>query len=301
MQHLFIVNPTAGKGKSSLIIENINKHCSIFFDAAKISDKWEIQLTEYPGHATELAKAATEKYSELRVYSVGGDGTLNEIINGLVGSNAKLGIIPSGSGNDTLRSMTSMMDITKILDHVMTAESKSVDLGFINNRYFINISSMGLDGEVVRLTRKFKKMPFVSGPFAYILGTLSALVFRRTYKIKIELDGHDLGVRHLLLAAFANGRYYGGGMQPVPTASMNDGLLDLCTVDVMSRLRILHFLPLFQKGKHTDLKEVKISPFQHLHAESSLPIPVNIDGELSEETSLDITVCKSCLSVIIAD
>lgn len=290
---MFIVNPAAGKGRAKEMAQHIRERFE------HTSEHWHLEMTERPGHATHMAHSAANMYPELRVYAVGGDGTVNEVVNGLVGTTAALGIIPCGSGNDTLRSVTDITDPYILLEAMLNATPQKFDVGCVNKRYFINIASVGLDAEVVRLTRRYKKIPLVPGPTAYLLGVLTALVRLKTWSVKIGLDHQKMKRYNLLLAAFANGRFYGGGMQPVPSASMQDGQLHLCTVDRMTRFDILKFLPRFRKGKHTQMKQVHITPFRDLVLKSESALPVNIDGELFHEKEVHITVVPDALQLLV--
>lgn len=284
MEHLFIVNPAAGKGHAIAMA----KHIKTRFENTSLN--WRIVKTWEPGHATILAREAAANQPDIHIYSVGGDGTVNEIVNGLAGTEASLGILPCGSGNDAIRTLTNVHDPILLLEGLIDARTVLTDLGRLNDRWFLNIASVGFDAEVVDRTRNYKKLPLVPGSLAYILGVLSALIQRNLHEVTFSLDNGEPETTSLLLAAFANGRFYGGGMQPVPHASMTDGLLDCCRVSPLSRLRILGFFPLFMKGKHTHLKEVVLTPFHHLHLESKTLLPVNIDGELSFAQTVDVSV-----------
>ena len=284
MEHLFIVNPAAGKGHAIAMAEHIRRR----FENTLLS--WRIVETREPGHATLLAREAAAAQPGVNIYSVGGDGTVNEIVNGLAGTDVPLGILPCGSGNDTLRTLTDIQDPLLLLEGILDAPALRTDLGRLNDRWFLNIASVGFDAEVVDRTRKYKKIPLVPGSLAYILGVLTALVQRNLHEVTLSLDGGEPVTASLLLAAFANGRFYGGGMQPVPFASMTDGLLDCCRVSPLSRIRILGFFPLFIKGEHTHLKEVTLTPFHKLHLECATVLPVNIDGELTSARIVDVSV-----------
>ncbi len=289
MEHLFIVNPVAGKGHALKMAGHIRQR----FEHTSL--QWRIVETWGPGHATILAREAIANQPELHVYSVGGDGTLNEIVNGMAYSSASLGILPCGTGNDAIRSITDVHDPLLLLESLVDARTEKMDLGQLNDRYFLNIASVGFDAEVVDRTRHFKKLPLVPGSLAYLMGVLQALIQRNLHQVTFSLDGGDPVTTTLLIAAFANGRFYGGGMQPVPNASMTDGYLDLCRISPLSRLRILHFFPLFMKGAHTKLEEVTLTPFRTMHLESEVSLPVNMDGELSDAKCIDVTVMPNAL------
>ncbi len=262
---------------------------------------WRIVETWHEGHATILAREAVAAQPDIHIYSVGGDGTLNEIVNGIAGTKAVLGIIPCGSGNDAIRSLTTVHDPVLLLEGLIDARIEAVDLGKINDRWFLNIASVGFDGEVVRRTQRFKKLPLVSGSAAYVWGILSALIQNQSYPIRLSVDGGEPVETELLLAAFANGRFYGGGMQPAPAADMTDGLLNTCLVTPLTRRKILSFFPLFKKGNHGKLKEVSFSTFRHLHLELIQKdggpdvLPMNFDGEMTTATTIDVSIVPKAL------
>jgi conserved protein of unknown function cotranscribed with Bmr (bmrU) len=291
--HVFIVNPVAGKGKSASMVSSIKERFGHF------SEPYRIEMTEYPGHATDIAKRLSAEGTPMRVYSVGGDGTLNEIINGIAGNHMELGIIPCGSGNDAIRSIYSVTDPNVLLEKLPAASSTLLDMGRINGRYFINIASIGFDAEVVTFSRKFKRMPIVSGPMAYVLGVLAAVIGLKKHRVRIRIDDGPERSNELLLCAFANGRYYGGGMKPTPHADMTDGLLDICEVANPGRLRLLKFFPAFMKGEHLGLKEVMMHRCRKIEIVGSRSFPINIDGEVIKDTRVTVEIVPGSLRVLV--
>jgi len=267
--HVFIVNPVAGKGRAMALVDSINDRFRNF------SEPCRIEITKYPGHATEIAKRVSDEGAPMRIYSVGGDGTLNEVINGITGQHIELGIIPCGSGNDAIRSIYSITDPHVLLKILPVASSTLLDLGKINGRYFINIASVGFDAEVVTLSRKFKRIPLVSGSMAYVLGVLTAVIGLKKRNVRIIIDDGAERTRELLLCAFANGKFYGGGMKVTPRADMTDGILDICEVENPGRIRLLKFFPAFMKGEHTSLKEVTMHRCKKVEIIGSKPLPIN--------------------------
>jgi diacylglycerol kinase (ATP) len=293
LHHLFIVNPVAGKGKALRFVSEIESR----FDGS--GHTYEIAVTKAPGHAKELAEEAASRYDGIRIYSVGGDGTLNEVVNGLAGSRAELGIIPCGSGNDAARSLYTVMDPENLIDVLPDSHSIPVDLGRLNDKYYINIASTGFDADVALNSNHFKSFPFVSGPASYVLGVLAALIKCKKYKLRIILDDKEPVEKELLLAIFANGSYYGGGMKAAPSAKIDDGMLDFYLVDSCSRLKILKFFPKFQKGQHETMKEVSHFRGKRAVIESSVPFPVNIDGEVSLETRVTVEILHRSINIIV--
>jgi len=273
MKHIFIVNPAAGKGKTTEQIPEIKRICE------SNGLEYEIVETEYPGHATEIAASYNEA-EPLRIYSVGGDGTLNEVLNGMAGSKNSLAAIPCGSGNDFIRSIVGPDIPENITEATINGTEQTIDYMKVNDSYCINISSLGFDAEVVYQTRHFKKLPLVSGEFAYVLGILAAVIACKNHHMEIKVDGEAMSSGKTLLVAVGNGRFYGGGMLALPSAKCDDGLLEVCHVEKASRMRILTFFPRFMKGLHGALKEVHFYAGKKVEIIADKPIPMNIDGEL---------------------
>lgn len=274
MKHLFVINPVAGKGKALQCIPQIHE----IFKHKK--EQYVIETTQYPGHATEIVHRYVSQQPCV-VYSVGGDGTLNEVLNGMAESDSVLAVVPGGSGNDFLRSLDDGGGADNLLLRTIDGRRVNCDLARVNGRYFINIASLGFDGEVVFNTLRFKNLPGVSGRMAYIMGILYSLFKKSVSNMRITIDG-NVNEGRMLLTAIANGRYYGGGMIPVPEADLRDGFLDVCRVREMSRLKILSLLPKFMKGQHGTLQEVSFSRGRHIRIECDREVVLNIDGEVEK-------------------
>jgi YegS/Rv2252/BmrU family lipid kinase len=291
MKHLFIINPTAGKGKSLKLIPEIEKA----FKSRK--EQYIMEITERPGHATEIARryVSTDDY---RVYSVGGDGTLNEVLNGMAGSSSSLAVIPAGSGNDFIKSITTYDDIKKLLNQTIDGHEKNIDLGKVNDKYFINIASLGFDAEVVKNTNRVKKLPLISGSVAYVLGILITLYRNKKENLKISIDGNTFE-QPSLLTAVANGKYYGGGMLAAPAADLNDGKFDIFVVKHLSRLKILELFPKFIKGEHTNLPYVSFFRGSKVEISCDGNISINIDGELGTVRRAVFEIIPNAVKIIV--
>lgn len=290
MEHVFIINPAAGKGKSIELIPFIEE---CFKDKA---EEYAIRVTEYPGHATEIAK----EYSGIgkcRIYSIGGDGTVNEVVNGIAGTEASLGVIPTGSGNDFLRSFQSEFNIKDMIVSTINGEERSIDLARVNDKYFINISSIGFDADVVFNADKFKKVPGITGSMAYLISIIYTVFKKKICNIRINIDGKKMDVK-LLLAAVANGRYYGGGILPAPDAKLDDGLFDICLVAEMRRIQILSMFPKYIKGLHAHLKQVSFYKGKKVNIESEDHLCLNIDGEIVSACSINFEILENAIKVI---
>ncbi|MBP7175255.1 MAG: diacylglycerol kinase family lipid kinase [Thermoclostridium sp.] len=280
--HLFILNPVAGKGHTLKILPEIEALMG------KHALPYRVEITEAPGHATIIAREYIKENRKLRIYAVGGDGTLNEVLQGVVGSDACLGIIPAGTGNDFIKSFCAIRDPVKLLPFLVHADPVPVDICKMNDRYFLNIASAGFDADVVASTQRLKRLPLMKGKIAYIGGILLSLIRKKNIQATFMLDDETIVMKSLLLAAFANGRFYGGGMSPVPDARPDDGFLDVCLIEGMNRLKILMFFPRLIKGTHTKMREVTLRRCRSLTMESPQPVHVNADGELSQSTKVQI-------------
>jgi diacylglycerol kinase (ATP) len=295
LHHVFIVNPVAGKGRALHMVDAIKARFNRF------SQTYEILTTKAPQHAKELAlqaiAQAKEKKESLRVYPVGGDGTLNEIINAAIGTDVELGIIPCGTGNDSSRTLYPVTDPYKLLSVLPISSSFDFDIGKANDRYFLNIASVGFDADVVMQSRRYKSL--MSGSMAYLIGALSALLKQKKYRFRITIDDKPSIEKDFLLCISANGSYYGGGFKAAPDADMNDGLLDYYLVDHLSIPKILRFMPMFRKGNHTTLDAVKFIRGKKALIESDEPFPVNIDGEISSAKSISFELSSKSIKIIV--
>jgi YegS/Rv2252/BmrU family lipid kinase len=274
MKHLFILNPVAGKGKTLRLLPEIKD----YFKGR--NEEYIIETTRYPGHATEIAAAYSAK-DTYRIYSVGGDGTLNEVLNGMAGSSSSLADIPSGSGNDFVKSILGSLVLKDVIKQTVEAEEQLVDFARVNNKYFINIASIGFDAQVVHKTGNYKKIPLITGKMAYMLGVFTTILKCSNQLLEITIDDVFVKQTKTVLIAVGNGRYYGGGMLPVPNAKIDDGQFDLCQVDAMSRLNILRLFPKYIKGLHGSIKQVHFYKGRKVCIRAAAPMIMNIDGEVA--------------------
>jgi YegS/Rv2252/BmrU family lipid kinase len=266
--------------------------------------EYKIEITKAPGHGAEIARLASEK-GLCRVYSVGGDGTVNEIVNGIAGSTSSLAVIPGGSGNDFVRSIgfrpgrrpLTLRDREDILKRTIDGTERTIDLASVNGRYFINIASVGFDAQVLKNTLKLKGKPGVSGSMAYVLGIFTTISDCKNYEFVLDIDGREIR-RTSLLTAVANGRYYGGGMQPAPEAVIDDGRLDICLVGRQTRLRILRLFPKYMKGRHGSIKGVEFFTGSRITITSDSSLPLNIDGEVLETNRAEFEIFPGAIRVV---
>ncbi|WBW95139.1 diacylglycerol/lipid kinase family protein [Oceanirhabdus sp. W0125-5] len=287
MRHIFILNPNSGKSKACEYIPIID---DVFKNR---KDDYEIIKTEYEGHAIEIAKNFS-KTDDVRLYAIGGDGTINEVINGVDTSNVPIGVIPAGSGNDFIKSAYNNLstDFKEIIESLVDGDTEYVSLGKINDTYFVNIFSIGFDTYVVKNARLIKKLPLIPGSIAYLLSIFITLLTYRKQNIKISIDGKQINTK-VFLTAFGLGKFYGGGMKVLPNAVINDDTLDICIVHSISKIAVLFLFPKLIKGEHLDKKMAKYITYKktsNFQITSDKPMLVNRDGELYTYNNIDCSI-----------
>lgn len=289
MSYLFIVNPVAGKGKSTKIIPIIKEVMDTY------NCTYDIKITEKVGDAKLFAKEAKYK-SFSTIVSVGGDGTLHEVVNGMVGGKQKLGVIPSGTGNDFIRALKIPFNTREALEVLVKQHSLSIDLGRLNGKYFVNFCSVGLDALIAQEANKIKK--YFSSTYSYVIGTVKALSKFKSIKIDLVIDG-ERHSEEIMLIAVCNGSYYGGGMKIAPEAQISDGKFDICIVRKMPKLKLLFLFPTIFKGEHIKYKEVKTYRGKHVEIFSKDNINVNADGEIINNRPIKFEAVNKKIDVII--
>ena len=277
---VFVVNPAAG---GSAAKECMKKLEPVLREAGIA---WQTLYTERAGHATELAAAAASREDCEAVISVGGDGTAYEVAAGLLGSGKPMGIIPSGTGNDFIKSLNYPKDPVAALRLILKRELKPVDLVSLNERCFLNVTGTGFDVTVLQQAEKYRGR--LKGLLPYLLGLLKALRVFRPVRIGLELDG-VYSEREALICAVANGRYIGGGIPICPAARPDDGLLDVVLVNSVPRWRTPFYVPGLLMGRvlrwrvteHVRCRSVRIT---------GRDMFVQIDGEITrmEEAAMRV-------------
>lgn len=302
MQHArLIVNPAAGAGRSGKRwpqIKTLLKDIGLHFD---------YDLTEAPGHATELARDAARNGHDM-IVSVGGDGTLNEVVNGLyqAGANGHMtvGIIGTGTGSDYIRTVGVPRSFRDACRSLLNPQRLTVDAGVVeyvrNNetlrRLFVNFAGLGFDSEVVRATgQRFKKL---GGKPAYLLGLLTTFLCYRNREMTLTLDGVSER-RKVCTVVVSNGRYGGGGMLVAPNADATDGLLDVMTVNDISKPDLLCSLPRIYRGTHLSHPKVSAGRAREIDISPTQPVPLQADGELLGEAPARFRILPAAVTLAV--
>lgn len=300
MHHYFIVNPIAGSIKADFVVSCLKE----ILEADFPNIEYTISITDYIWHASKLSALAASTYEDVRIYSLGGDGTLNEVANGIRESDNEKAVlvpVPLGSGNDFVRSLgyVTQKDVKKLLLSALNSLCVELDICMVNGRYFINISSVGFDAEVAVKANFYKENnKLIPKGLAYYVAVFTTFLKMKSYAVSITIDNDQVIERDVTLMAVANGKYYGGGIMPVPDASPSDGYIDVCILNRISRILVPFVFPLYIKGKHSKLKVAEFYRCKNVKIISKgQALNINIDGEFSTSNDVEFNICEGKILV----
>jgi len=277
MKHLFIINPVAG-GRKNKFDET---HSKIKEFAETLDEPYEIHITQKPMDACHKITEEAEAGDELRVYACGGDGTLNECANGAANRpNVAITHYPCGTGNDFLKTFgRENVEMFRDLKELSTGTVRALDLVDCNGRYGINICSVGIDARIGTEVHKYSKIPLIGGATGYVVSMVVNVI--KGVKQKFRVVAGDMVIdKEITLACVCNGKYYGGGFNPVPDAVPDDGVLDCLIVEPVSRLKVAEVVGKYAKGRFKEFPNI----FTHVRGDGmeisrDKEFVVNIDGE----------------------
>ena len=276
MKHLFLINPAAGKYDHT---EEFSASIRALCEARGLD--YEIKTSEKPGDITALTRAAAQTGEETRVYAGGGDGTLNGAVAGAAGAeHLAVTHFPCGSGNDFIKNFN-RPEAFAALERLMDADEAVLDLIQLGEGedYSLSICSMGIDARIGTEIQKYKRLPLVSGNGAYNLSTIVNLIKGIHRHYVVEINGETIDDRFTLICV-CNGRFYGGGYQPVPEAVPDDGKLDVLLVKKVSRLQVAGIIGKYKEGRYAEFPAL----FRHFSTDRIVihcdrEEVVNLDGE----------------------
>ena len=287
MTHLFIINPAAGsRDRTKKYSVAIHEACT-----ARNLD-YRIEVSSAPGECRRIAREAAQSGESYRIYACGGDGTLNEVVSGAAGyDNVSVSVFSGGSGNDFVK-LFSDPDAFFDLERLLDAEEASFDLIRCNDDYSLNICSVGLDARIGTDVANYKRIPLLSGFRAYAVSTVVNVIRGIAEHYVVEIDGETIDSDHTLICA-CNGRYYGGGFNPVPEADPTDGLLDVLLIKKVSRFKVAQVIGKFKNGKFRELPQlVRHFRTNRIKIRCDRPNAINLDGELRIAETVDIRIAK---------
>ena len=246
METIFIINPMAGQGKNENLIKSVN------------SIGAKSYITKAVGDTENYVREYCKNNSPARFIACGGDGTLNEVLNGSFGNEkVEIGVIPMGTGNDFCRNFKG--DFASIESQINGTSVKCDAIRYTTDgvsRYCANMLNIGFDCNVADMTSTMKKKPFISGSLAYFVSILAILIKKKGADLKIEIDGKVVHDGPLLLTSVANGKCCGGGILSNPYAEVSNGKININIIRNISRLKFLTLLPHYIKGTHLGLKNI---------------------------------------------
>ena len=292
MKAFYIVNPVSGGGKGLRVWRQVEG------SLRRRGLPCDHRFTDGRGAATEIALQARHSGFEL-VVGIGGDGTIHEVVNGLIDSAGRcpavLGVIPGGTGNDFSKILGCPADPDKALDTLLSGEVRAFDVGCVNGHYFINIAGVGFDAEVAGfLNQRPKRLP---AALTYVYGVLVMLFRYRPVEMTLTLDEETVSEKCLLVSV-CNGHSHGGGMKMVPHARPDDGVLDICVAGDLSRTETLLLLPKVFSGKHTSHPKVKLYKTSAISIRSNQSLVLQADGEVLGRTPVELSLVAGALQVM---
>ena len=291
MDYIFIINPAAGKNKAALnMIPSIQKACN------KAALHYQIHISESGEDITSYVKMmCQDKEKQYRFYAFGGDGTLNQVVNGCAGNeNAAVGVFPLGTGNDFIRNFDVDKDDFFDLEKQLFAPAVKTDTIKYNGKYCINICNMGFDANTAVDMPKFKKIPVIGKSMAYNLSIAYNVCKKLGRYMEIYTDDKLLYKGDTLMCAVSNGIACGGGFRVTPRAVTNDGLIDVNVALPPKRVKLPLFVTNFTKGTHYDDrrmdKYIRYAQCKKVTVKGAKPFALVNDGEAEylQEVSFEI-------------
>lgn len=316
MKYYFFINPVAGQGdRYKNLISEIEKAME------RRDSEYEIIVSETKGHLKAKSREVAESLggSEARFFAAGGDGTVNEVVNGAYGfDNIAVGVFPIGTGNDTVRNFPDagdFMDVEAQLD----GDVRKIDLirykGVVDGEpiteHCVNMINIGFDSNVVELALRLKEKPLIAGSMAYLLAVFGMFVKKKGISLVITERGKnvfsDYVVRdgYMLLCAVCNGSYCGGGIKSAPMAKLDDGVFELNIINDVTRLKFVRLFPSFRKGEHMsipnidDTIEVRECKDVSLESVDKFEFVICVDGEIKYTTGIRTTIEEKALNFIV--
>ena len=292
-----IWNPVAGSGAGRRAYERVR--AALTAGGIDFSEA----MSEHPGHAVELARAAAAA-GHGRVLALGGDGTVREVACGLIGSEVPLALIPCGTGNDMARALHIPTKADAALPIALGGQVRDMDAATANDMLYFNVAGFGFDVDVLDETEYFKTR-CRNGSIAYLRGLFAAIKHLKSRKTQItwtDENGAEQQIeRNVLLIAAGNGTHFGGGMNVTPKADPFDGLLDICVIHDVTKAALLRVLPLFLRGKHLGTRYVTYFRAREATAVCDPVSRIETDGDVMPGTPVTFRIQPGRIRVVASD
>lgn len=286
MRHLFIINPAAGRPESTARLETL---------LSRLSFPHEVAYTREAGDAQRLAATAARTGGPVRIYACGGDGTLNEVVNGAAGfDNAAVTCVPKGTGNDFLKLFgPRFRELFYDLEALAAGPQRAFDLMDCNGKLGLDVVCAGVDARIAADVHRYKDWRFLSGKGAYIVSLVENILFKGITR-PMEVRMGDLEWRgDTAIVCICNGRHYGGGFMPVADAMPDDGVLDMLMVPKVSLFTFVRLVGKYAKGLYKNYPQlIRDYHGQTISYSSSQTITTVVDGEVMRDTSFTVRLSE---------
>lgn len=289
--YFFVVNSVSGNGRGREVWSYVEKRLS------KLNVTYQAEFTQRAGHATSIVKSAMRQPGLKAIVAIGGDGTVNEVGSGLIGTNIPMGYIPAGTGNDFAIANRIPFDPYLALDRILEHKVQRIDTADLGDRKMIGFMGIGFDGKVAEMVNRSAQKKWL-GRLTYVLEGLKLLRSFEPDQFTLTIDGKSYEYDGAWLVAVTNIPNLGGGMKICPSASIDDGQLDICCVQNLTQGQLLRVIPTVYKGKHTNHPSIRLHRGREITIQSRSPLPIHVDGEVVLQPPLSIKVNPQSLSII---
>ncbi len=297
MKHVFIINPSSGKKEQKEdLLEELKSH------EGKLD--FEVYTTKGVKDATRYVDEYCNNYKDdVTFYACGGDGTINEIVSGMIGhDNAVLACYPCGSGNDFVKVYGGKEKFLK-LDNLLNGKETKIDVMKVNDMYAVNVTNFGFDATVCDVANKVRRKKIIGGKRSYTTGIIVAILKARRNKCKVVADDVVLSENKILLSTVANGKYVGGAYYCAPKSINDDGLLEVCVVKPISLFKFISIIGPYKKGQHLDnpkyQKFIKYCQAKKVVIDAPEGFKICLDGEIYTGTHFEIENMKQAIRFVV--
>ena len=273
--------------------------------------EFEAALTERPGHATELTRQALNAGYKT-IMSVGGDGTMNEVVNGffeggkLMYEDSRLVVFSRGTGCDFIKTLGIKKGIEELLLTLERNETRKIDVGRVDfidtvgktvTRYFMNVADIGLGAETANRVNKHSKL--LKGFLSFMLGAVCTIILYKNKNFEVVIDDKTILKARMNSVIIANGKYFGGGMKVAPEALVDDGVFDIITLGDLSKLELIKSFPLIYDGKHLSHPKVKMYRGSKVKVRSNGEGLIEVDGEIPGSDDAEFELLPKVLNILV--
>lgn len=291
---LFIVNPAARHGETRKLVPTLERTRGGVTEA-------EVKVSAGPRHAFDLARTAEGFES---IVAVGGDGTAHEVLNGVMAHDESVrpafGVVPTGSGNDLAHTLGMSDDVDAAIEQLVSGRHVRMDLGTCNGQWFGGSVSMGLDARVTVKAVELKTTTGLSGLPLYLKALMYVMRHQyHSHSITVQFDDEEPFQTDALIVAVTNGPTYGGGFKITPDSLFDDGLFDICRIDMIPKAEAFMRLPFVIVGKHTKMRPVHMRRAKRVTVVSDGPLEGQVDGEVMLASAYDIQIVPSAMTAIV--